>query len=70
MNNIVTNMKTPKEFWENFPIEVILDELERKKQEQEDHREHLQIPLPPPSYDIENEPSREEEDSVIIIKFA
>lgn len=70
MNNIVINMAPPKKIWEDFPIEVILDELERKKREQEDHREHLQLPLPPPSYEIDNSPSQDEEDSVIIIKFA
>ena len=67
MCNIVINMEHPKNFWEQFPIEIILDEIERK-QKRENYREQLQIPMPTP-YEIEKEKKIENEDS-IIIKFA
>ena len=65
--NIVTNMEHPKNFWEQFPIEIILDDIARQKK-REDHREQLQIPIPPP-YETDNEKEIENED-IIIIKFS
>ena len=67
MCSIVINMEHPKKFWEQFPIEVILDEIARKLKH-ENQREQLQIPIPPP-YEIEKEKKIENED-IIIIKFS
>ena len=44
--NIVINMEHPENFWEQFPIEIILDEIAREKK-RENQREQLQIPIPP-----------------------
>jgi hypothetical protein len=68
MNNIVTNMAPRKKFWEEFPIAIILDEMERKKKEQTDHREQLHIQMPPPRR-FEEDKKPENEDGCIIIKF-
>jgi len=65
MNNIIIDMEHPKKFWEQFPIEIILEE-ERKRKKRYEQREQLQIPLPPsPSIDKEIE-----NDDYIIIQFS
>jgi len=65
--NIVTNMEHPKNFWEQFPIEIILDEIAREKK-RKGHREQLQIPVPQP---IEIDNKKEiADDEIIIIKLS
>ncbi len=68
MNNIVTNVGDPKKFWEEFPIEIILDEQERQKRRE--HREQLQIPIDYPQRTPEHTPDKEDDRGVIIIKLA
>jgi hypothetical protein len=68
LNNIVTNVGDPKKFWEEFPIAIILDEMERKKKEQNGHREQLHIQMPPPRR-FEEDKKPENEDDCTIIKF-
>ena len=65
--NIVTNMEHPKNFWEQFPIEIILDEIAREKK-RNDHREQLQIPVPQP-IEIDNQ-KEIAEDEIVIIKLS
>ena len=67
ISNIVINMEHPKNFWEQFPIEIILDEIAREKK-RENPREQLQIPVPQP---LEIDNNKEiEDDEIIIIKLA
>ena len=57
-SNIVTNVGDPKKPWEDVPIEVLIEE-ERKKKEQELEQQRPRIHLPIPDYPP---PSRREED--------
>jgi hypothetical protein len=59
-------MEHPKNFWEQFPIEIILDEIAREKK-REAPREQLQIPIPP-YFEINNDDEIEED--IIVIKLS
>ena len=69
--SIVINVGNSKKPWEDVPIEVLIEEERKKKAAQADHREQLQIQIPP----LQREPLPEsseqetEEDHKIIIKF-
>ena len=70
MLSLVTNMGIYKKPWEDIPAEVLI-EYERKKREQlEDRREQLRLPLYSPAFP-ENRPSEQEaeEDYKITIDF-
>ena len=64
-------MGNSKKPWEDVPIEVLIEEERKKKAAQADHREQLQIQIPPPQREPPQEnPEQEiEEDHKIVIKF-
>jgi len=71
MPSLVTDMGHQKKPWHDVPIEVLI-EYERKRREQlEDHREQLRLPLCPPSFPNQKPLSEDNstEDYKIVIDF-
>ena len=57
MLSLVTNMGDPKNPWDDVPIEVLIEEERKKREELERARPRIHIPMPerrpPPSSDEE-----------------
>jgi hypothetical protein len=69
---LVTNMGDPKNPWDDVPIEVLIEE-ERKKREQEElARPRIHLPVPersPPPRSPDEEESEEDSDFKVVIKL-
>jgi len=71
MLSLVTNMGTVKNPWDDIPIEVLIEYERKKREQQEDHREQLRIPVySPADYSKGDSLNKEvEEEYKIVIDF-
>jgi len=65
---IVINVDNSKKPWDDVPIEVLIEDERKRRQERKDHREHLHAPRPfPVEYD--NSKAEDRDGYKIVIKF-
>jgi hypothetical protein len=65
-------MGDEKKPWEDIPIEIIIEEEQKREQERDNNRPRLELPLYQPytsSYEERDEQDVNEQDHMIIIKL-
>ena len=69
---LVKNMGYPKTPWEDVPVEVLIEEERKKREEWDRNRPRIELPIGPPGHhkSPQKDPdSEEEEEHKIVIKL-
>ena len=71
MPSLVINMGNRQSPWDEVPIEVLIEYERKKREELQDRREQLRLPIYSPAFPVPSHPSEQEaeEDYKITIDF-
>jgi hypothetical protein len=70
---LVKNMGDPKKPWEDVPVEVLIEEERKKREEWDRNRPRIELPIGPPGHykppKKDSDPEEEEEHKIVIKLF-